>query len=227
MGDQEYNLQFDSLVRSIMVRFQFRGEPFLEWKGNNASPRAPLTKLTEKATKFQWTDACESSFQALKDKLTSAPILTLLEGTDGYAIYCDTSGIGLGCYIFKQKELNLHQRQWLELLKDYDVDILYHPRKANVVPDALSHRSMGSLSYLQPEKSEIAHEIHELASLEVRLLDLGDTRVTIQDMTSSLVTEVKERQYEDHVLAHYRDIALQMENTPFEITGDGVLIYRG
>ncbi|WMV25662.1 hypothetical protein MTR67_019047, partial [Solanum verrucosum] len=47
-------------------------------------------------------------------------------------------------YIFRQKELNLQQRRWLELLKDYDVDILYHPRKANVVVDALSRRSMGS-----------------------------------------------------------------------------------
>ena len=35
-------------------------------------------------------------------------------------------------YMFKQKELNLRQRRWLELLKDYDVDILYHPGKANV-----------------------------------------------------------------------------------------------
>jgi len=45
--------------------------------------------------------------------------------------------------------------------------------------------------------------------------------------TSSLVTEVKECQYEDPVLAHYRDTSPQKENTPFEITGDGVLRYRG
>ncbi|XP_070034838.1 uncharacterized protein [Nicotiana tomentosiformis] len=76
-------------------------------------------------------------------------------------------------YIFKQKEFNLHQRRWLELLKDYDVDILYHPGKANMVADALSRRSMGSLSYLLSEKRGIAHEIHQLASLGVRLLDSG------------------------------------------------------
>ncbi|XP_070037055.1 uncharacterized protein [Nicotiana tomentosiformis] len=100
--------------------------------------------------------------------------------------------------------------------------------KANVVADALNCRSMGSLSYLQPEMCGIAHEIHQLASLGVRLLDSGDTGVTIQDTaTFSLVTEVKERQYEDHVLDHYRDTSPQKENTPFEITGDGVLIYRG
>ncbi|XP_070036352.1 uncharacterized protein [Nicotiana tomentosiformis] len=100
----------------------------------------PLTNLTQKETKFQWTNACERSFQALKDRLTSAPVLTLLEGTDGYAIYCDSSGIGLGC---------------------------------------------------------------------------------------KLMQHVKERQYEDHVLAHYIDISPQKENTSFEITGDGFLRYRG
>ena len=40
-------------------------------------------------------------------------------------------------YIFTQKELNLRQRQWLELIKDYDCTIEYHPGKANVVTDAL------------------------------------------------------------------------------------------
>ncbi|XP_070043273.1 uncharacterized protein [Nicotiana tomentosiformis] len=131
-------------------------------------------------------------------------------------------------YIFKQKEFSLRQRRWLELLKDYDVDILYHPGKANVEAVAFSRRSMGSLSYLQPEKSETSYEIHQLANLGVRLLDSGGTGVTIQDTTTSfLVIEVKERQYEDHVLAHYRDTTPQKEKTPLEIIGDGVLRYRG
>jgi hypothetical protein len=41
-------------------------------------------------------------------------------------------------YIFTQKDLNLRQRRWLELIKDYDLDIQYRPGKANVVADALS-----------------------------------------------------------------------------------------
>ena len=44
-------------------------------------------------------------------------------------------------YIFTQKELNLRQRRWLELIKDYDMKLHYHPGKANVVADALSRKS--------------------------------------------------------------------------------------
>jgi hypothetical protein len=44
-------------------------------------------------------------------------------------------------YIFSQLDLNLRQQRWLELIKDYDLGINYHPGKANVIPDALSRRS--------------------------------------------------------------------------------------
>ena len=47
-------------------------------------------------------------------------------------------------YVFTQKDLNLRQRRLMELLKDYDITILYHPGKANVVVDALS-RKAGSI----------------------------------------------------------------------------------
>ena len=51
-------------------------------------------------------------------------------------------------YVFTQKKLNLRQRRWLELLKDYGMSVLYHPDKANVVADALSRMTMGSVSHL-------------------------------------------------------------------------------
>ena len=44
-------------------------------------------------------------------------------------------------YIFTQSELNMRQRRWLELIKDYNLEVHYHPGKANVVADALSHKS--------------------------------------------------------------------------------------
>jgi hypothetical protein len=44
-------------------------------------------------------------------------------------------------YIFTQNDLNLRQRRWLELIKDYDLEIHYHPGKANVVANALTRKS--------------------------------------------------------------------------------------
>ncbi|GJT27864.1 putative reverse transcriptase domain-containing protein [Tanacetum coccineum] len=157
----------------------------------------PMTKLTQKKVKFEWGDKQEAAFQLLKQKLCSAPILALPEGSEDFIVYCDASKKGLGAvlmqrekvisyasrqlkiheknytthdlelgavvfalkiwrhylygtkctvftdhkslqHILNQKELNMRQRRWLELLSDYDCDIRYHPGKANVVADALS-----------------------------------------------------------------------------------------
>ena len=62
-------------------------------------------------------------------------------------------------YFFTQKDLNMRQRRWLELVKDYDVEILYHPGKANVVADALSREGPGQVSTLRPISRELANEM--------------------------------------------------------------------
>ncbi|GJW25497.1 putative reverse transcriptase domain-containing protein [Tanacetum coccineum] len=102
-----------------------------------------LTELTQKNKKYIWGEDQESAFQLIKQKLCEAPILALLEGNDDFVIYCDASHQGLGAvlqHILDQKELNMRQRRWLELLADYDCEIRYHPGKANVVADALSRK---------------------------------------------------------------------------------------
>ncbi|GJU20974.1 putative reverse transcriptase domain-containing protein [Tanacetum coccineum] len=99
----------------------------------------PMTKLTQKSMKFEWGEKAEAAFQLLKKKLCSAPILALLEGSENFVVYCDASHKGLQ-HILDQKELNMRQRRWLELLSDYDCEIRYHPRKANMVADALSRK---------------------------------------------------------------------------------------
>ncbi|GJY20837.1 putative reverse transcriptase domain-containing protein [Tanacetum coccineum] len=158
-----------------------------------------MTKLTQKNVKFDWSEKAEAAFQLLKQKLCSAPILALPEGSENFVVYCDASRKGLGavlmqrekviayasrqlkiheknytthdlelgavvfalkmwrhylygtkCVVFTdhkslqhildQKELNMRQRRWLELLSDYDCEIRYHPGKANVVADALSRK---------------------------------------------------------------------------------------
>jgi hypothetical protein len=63
---------------------------------------APLTRLTKKNDKFQWLEECEQSFQELKQRLVTAPILTISSGTGKFVIYSDASHNGLGCALIQQ-----------------------------------------------------------------------------------------------------------------------------
>jgi hypothetical protein len=72
-------------------------------------------------------------------------------------------------YFFTQKELNMRQRRWLELIKDYDLTINYTPRKANVVADALSRKSTDT----QPMSQEIPKELlTDLERLDIQCLEV-------------------------------------------------------
>ena len=81
---------------------------------------APLTRLTQKNVRFVWDDACEESFQLLKERLTTAPVLTLPSGTEGYTVYCDASRVGLGCVLmqngqvvaYASRQLKNHERNY-------------------------------------------------------------------------------------------------------------------
>nr|GFA62695.1 reverse transcriptase domain-containing protein [Tanacetum cinerariifolium] len=113
-----------------------------------------MTKLTQKVIKFDWGEKEENAFQLIKQKLCSAPILALHEGSEDFVVYCDVSYKGLGAVLMQRekviayasRQLKVHERNYtthdleLELLSDYDCDIRYHPGKANVVADALSRK---------------------------------------------------------------------------------------
>jgi hypothetical protein len=95
-------------------------------------------------------------------------------------------------YIFNQEEFNLRQRRWLELIKDYDLDIQYHPGKANVVADALSHKGQVNniTTYLMPQE----------LCWEMELLNLGmvnNMEATIMEVESTLEQEIRKGQESD------------------------------
>jgi hypothetical protein len=65
----------------------------------------PLTDLLHKCVKYEWTDKCQESFQALKDKLTTAPVLAPPDSQMDFVIYCDASRLGLGCVLMQERKV--------------------------------------------------------------------------------------------------------------------------
>ena len=88
-------------------------------------------------------------------------------------------------YIFTQSNLNLRQRRWLELIKDYDLGINYHPGKANVVADALSRRSHVSQLVVDHMPFELCKEFDQL-----NLRIVANTAATEMEVGSNLLQEI-------------------------------------
>jgi hypothetical protein len=70
--------------------------------------------------------------------------------------------IGHRCEIYTHNDLNLRQRRWLELIKDYDLGTNYHPGKANVVADALSRKKYCNATFARRMPPELRREIEYL-----------------------------------------------------------------
>ena len=85
-----------------------------------SSIASPLTRLTQKIVKFQWSDDCEKSIEESKTRQTTTPVLTLPEGSDGYVIYFDASSVFLGCVLmqrdrvisYSSRNLKVHEKNY-------------------------------------------------------------------------------------------------------------------
>jgi hypothetical protein len=99
-------------------------------------------------------------------------------------------------YIFTQKELNLRQRRWLELIKDFDLSIQYHPGKANVVADALNRTGVPKVDI--PLIADLDH-------MGVALCYVGNAREETQMLIQpSLLERVRAAQQQDRLLQEAR-----------------------
>nr|GFA31016.1 putative reverse transcriptase domain-containing protein [Tanacetum cinerariifolium] len=118
----------------------------------------PLTKLMRKGEKFVWNEEREKSFEELKQRLVSAPVLTLPSGLGGFQIYSDASKKGLGCVLMEHgKQLFSRSRFRGIIFMASHVMFLQTTRasgKANVVADALSRKS-GMIAGIKVEEQII------------------------------------------------------------------------
>jgi ribonuclease HI len=189
----------------------------------------PIIELLKKEAKFVWGQKCEDAFHALRQHLTTTPVLAQPDNSKPFDVYCDASSTGLGCvlmqdnrviayasralrpheqnypthdlelaavvhalkmcrhylmgthcniftdhkslkYIFTQDDLNMRQRRWLELIKDYDLEVHYHLRKANVVADALSQKLQCNCVRMD---SHIDTLCDELRKMKIELIPSG------------------------------------------------------
>ncbi|KAL0556899.1 hypothetical protein IC582_005416 [Cucumis melo] len=242
----------------------------------------PLTQLTRKGAPFVWSKACEDSFQTLKQKLVTAPVLTVPDGSGNFVIYSDASKKGLGCvlmqqgkvvayasrqlkiheqnypthdlelaavvfalkiwrhylygekiqiftdhkslkYFFTQKELNMRQRRWLELVKDYDCEILYHPGKANVVADALSRKVSHSAALITRQAP--LHRDLERAEIVV---SVGAVTMQLAQLTvqPTLRQRIIDAQSNDPYLVEKRGLAEAGQTAEFSLSSDGGLLFE-
>ncbi|GJR89033.1 retrotransposon protein, putative, ty3-gypsy subclass [Tanacetum coccineum] len=125
-------------------------------------------------------------------------------------------------YIFTQKELNMRQRRWLELLKDYDANIQYHPRKANVVADTLNRKNSRTLACLKIQPKIIK----DLELIEVELVVRGsEGYIASLKIEPNLILQIKEAQKEDGELW---SVVQNMKNgkpEEFRVDEQGVIWY--
>jgi hypothetical protein len=122
-------------------------------------------------------------------------------------------------YIFTQSDLNLRQRRWLELIKDYNLEIHYHPSKANVVADALSRKAY--CHHLVTQKPELSEEMRELnLTIVPHSLNYNLTVYPVLD------DQIKETQKDDEELMKIKTQTGENKAPDFRVDQYGTLWFK-
>jgi hypothetical protein len=124
-------------------------------------------------------------------------------------------------YIFTQKDLNLRQRRWLELIKDYDLEIHYHPGKANLVADALSRKGQAHTAVATQMSTELAEEFDRLNLGIVTHIE----GVTIE-VEPTLEQEIRKGQMGDAKIQEIEDLMAEGRGPDFTKDEQGTIWFK-
>ncbi|XP_073031332.1 uncharacterized protein [Primulina eburnea] len=202
----------------------------------------PLTSLTRKAIKFEWTIECQQAFQTLKDKLTSAPILVLPCGTEDFVVYTDASKQGLGAVLMQRgKVIAYASRQ----LKDYEKNYPTHDLELAVVVFALKiwrHYLYGEKWEIFTDyKNALSRKSSYLLSSMIQkplLLDLQRNEITLVSpgtvsqlsalvLRSTLIDRILKEQQLDIQLLELKNKHDLTGVSEFGLNRDSLLTFRG
>jgi hypothetical protein len=229
---------------------------------------------------FKWSRECQDSFNQLKFRLMSPPVLIMPDLQKGFDIYCDVCRQGLGCvfmqeehviayascqlqkyeinypthdlelaavvhalkiwrhyimgtkcqvytdhkslkYIFTQKDLNLRQRRWLELIKYYYLEIHYHPGKANLVADALSRKEHVHADIVAQLPDELVEDFKQL-----NLGIVAHTEGITIEVEPTLEQEIRKGQIDDAKIQEIKDLMAEGRSPDFVEDEQGTIWFK-
>ncbi|XP_020245265.1 uncharacterized protein LOC109823398 [Asparagus officinalis] len=214
----------------------------------------PLTRLTQKEVKFVWAPECQTAFEELKKKLTSAPVLSIPDESEGFVVHTNASSLGLGCVLMQQgKVVDYASRQ----LKTHERNYPVHNLELAVVIFALKlwrHYLLGqrvevytdhkSLKYIFTQKElnmrqrrwkpvamrltrqwELLAEFWRM-NMEIILPGVGRQLMSLH-LHSTLVDRIKASQFEDARYKKFKKQVESRERTNLQMHEDGSLRFRG
>jgi hypothetical protein len=124
-------------------------------------------------------------------------------------------------YIFTQSKLNMRQRRWLELIKDYELEIHYHPDKANVVADALSRKSQVNMLAAHPMPYELVKEFDRLS-----LGFLNNTQGVTIELEPTLEQDIRKGQKDDEKINEIQQLIIDGKGKDFHEDAEGVVWFK-
>ncbi|XP_055822117.1 uncharacterized protein LOC129890627 [Solanum dulcamara] len=144
----------------------------------------PLTQLNLQDIPFIWSEECERSFLRLKELLTTAPILNLPVEDERFTIYCDTSGVSLGCVLMQQgwvityalRHLKLHKHNYL----NNDLELTTYVLDESYVLQYDAIDLYDCLSYIEDLAAILARDVKQLHSRAIPVVKRGSIRRTLR-----------------------------------------------